>query len=145
MGYDTKALNETLVTWKEKLGLGESLILLATDSTEYRAIVATMDAVRMNGNKMLFPDVALGTASAVTNAMAAAGVKFDFLISSSLPAAGDAALAEHIKAIEAFAAKYKGSVIAVEGLNEANIQAFSYKGSSSLAAAGAWYYFKGRR
>jgi biopolymer transport protein ExbD len=64
MVYDTKALNETLVTWKEKLGLGESLILLATDSTEYRAIVATMDAVRMNGSKMLFPDVALGTASA---------------------------------------------------------------------------------
>ncbi|WCP71932.1 hypothetical protein [Sphingomonas hankookensis] len=80
----------------------------------------------------------LGTASAVTNAMAAAGVKFDFLISSSLPTAGDAALVEHIKAIEAFAANYKGSVIAVEGLNEANIQAFSYKGSSSLAAAGAF-------
>ncbi|MGN5376012.1 hypothetical protein [Sphingomonas hankookensis] len=80
----------------------------------------------------------LGTASAVTNAMAAAGVKFDVLISSAMPAAGDAALAEHVKAIEAFAAKYKGSVIAVEGLNEANIQAFSYQGSSSLAAAGAF-------
>jgi biopolymer transport protein ExbD len=64
MVYDTKTLNETLVTWKEKLGLGESLILLAEDNIEYRAIVECMDAVRMNGNKMLFPDVALGTASA---------------------------------------------------------------------------------
>ncbi len=80
----------------------------------------------------------LGTSSAVTNAMAAAGVKFDFVISSSLPAGGDAALASHIKALEAFAAQYKGSVVAIEGLNEANIQAFSYKGSSSLAAAGAF-------
>ena len=80
----------------------------------------------------------LGTPSAVTNAMAAAGVKFDFVISSSLPARGDAALTAHIKAIEAFAATHKGSVIAIEGLNEANIQAFSYNGSSSLAAAGAF-------
>ncbi|KQM58869.1 MULTISPECIES: hypothetical protein [unclassified Sphingomonas] len=91
------------------------------------------------GIKRVRDDLAImGTASAVTNAMGAAGVKFDFVISSSLPARGDAALVAQIKAIETFAATYKGSVIAIEGLNEANIQAFSYNGSSSLAAAGAF-------
>lgn len=79
---------------------------------------------------------ALGVPAAVTNAMAAAGVKFDFVVNSSLPSSGQAGLSAHIATLETFATKYKGSVIAVEGLNEANIQSFSYNGSSSLTAAG---------
>jgi biopolymer transport protein ExbD len=61
--YDTQKLHETLVTWKEKLGLGESIILIAQDDTEYDLVIKTMDSIRMDGKKWLFPDVALGAAT----------------------------------------------------------------------------------
>lgn len=60
--HDFERLNEMLVTYKSKLELGESLILIADDKTEYSLIVETMDAVRMDGKQLLFPDVALATA-----------------------------------------------------------------------------------
>lgn len=61
--HDFERLHEMLVTYKDKLELGESLILIADDKTEYSLIVETMDAVRMDGKRLLFPDVALATAS----------------------------------------------------------------------------------
>ena len=71
----------------------------------------------------------------VMNALAAAGVKFDFVTSSDLPAAGSAGLTQYVASIDAFLAAHPGSIVAMEGLNEANIQSFSYHGSSSLSAA----------
>lgn len=65
--YDTEKLHETLVTWKEKLDLGESIILIAQDDTEYDLVIRTMDTVRMDGKKFLFPDVALGAATLGAN------------------------------------------------------------------------------
>lgn len=79
-----------------------------------------------------------GTPKALLGAMAAAGIKFDFVVPSSQPATGNAGLADFVGDVAAFAQKYSGSVFAVEGLNEANIQAFSYNGDSSLAAAAAY-------
>ncbi len=75
------------------------------------------------------------TAAPVVNALAAAGVKFDFVVSSDLPASGAAGLAQFIASLDGFVAKYPNNLVAIEGLNEANIQAFSYHGSSSMAAA----------
>lgn len=57
--YDFDKLHETLVTWKSKLSLGEGLILMAQENTEYSLVVETMDAVRNDGKNLLFPDVAL--------------------------------------------------------------------------------------
>src|SRR3954451_17934991 len=68
-------------------------------------------------------------------ALAAAGVKFDFVTSSDLPATGGTGLTQYVASIDAFLAEHPGSIVALEGLNEANIQAFSYHGSSSLSAA----------
>lgn len=65
--YDTEKLRETLVTWKDKLDLGESIILIAQDDTEYDLVISTMDAIRMDGKKFLFPDVALGAATMGAN------------------------------------------------------------------------------
>lgn len=65
--YDTEKLHETLVTWKDKLDLGESIILIAQDDTEYDLVIKTMDAIRMDGKKWLFPDVALGAATMGAN------------------------------------------------------------------------------
>ncbi|MBR0851324.1 hypothetical protein JQ543_26505 [Bradyrhizobium diazoefficiens] len=71
----------------------------------------------------------------VIDALAAAGVKFDFVTSSDLPASGSTGLTQYVASIDAFLAEHPGSVVALEGLNEANIQGFSYHGNSSLAAA----------
>lgn len=75
------------------------------------------------------------TATPVMNALAAAGVKFDFVTSSDLPASGSAGLTQYVASVDAFLAAHPGSIVALEGLNEANIQSFSYHGSSSLSAA----------
>ncbi len=80
----------------------------------------------------------MGTSPAaqpVVDGLAAAGYKFDFLVSSALPQSGTAGLQKYIASLEKFAASHPGSISAIEGLNEANHQPFSYNGSSSLTAA----------
>ncbi|HMV65731.1 MAG TPA: biopolymer transporter ExbD [Myxococcota bacterium] len=62
--YDFAKLHETLVQWKQDLGLGEAIVLIADDDTQYDLIVETMDAIRSDKGKLLFPDVSLATASA---------------------------------------------------------------------------------
>ena len=82
---------------------------------------------------------AMGTSPAaqpVVEGLAAAGYKFDFLVSSALPQTGTVGLQKYIASLEKFATSHAGSISAIEGLNEANHQPFSYNGSSSLTAAG---------
>lgn len=81
---------------------------------------------------------AMGTSPAaqpVVDGLAAAGYKFDFLVSSALPQTGTAGLQKYIASLEKFVASHPDSISAIEGLNEANHQPFSYNGSSSLTAA----------
>lgn len=81
---------------------------------------------------------AMGTSPAaqpVVEGLAAAGYKFDFLVSSALPQTGTVGLQKYIASLEKFATSHAGSISAIEGLNEANHQPFSYNGSSSLSAA----------
>ena len=61
--YDNDMLTQKLYKVKHDLGLGESLIVTATDATEYRVVVAAMDAARMYEQELLFPDVLLAKAS----------------------------------------------------------------------------------
>jgi len=75
------------------------------------------------------------SAQPVLDGLAAAGYKFDLGVSSSVPASGTAGLQQYVQALNTFAANHPGSIIAVEGLNEVNLQPFSYEGSSSLSAA----------
>lgn len=79
-----------------------------------------------------------GVGNAVVNAMAAAGVKFDFVTSSGLPATGASGLANYVASLADFQTRHAGSIVAVEGLNEVNTQEFSYNGSGSLASAVAY-------
>ncbi|MBR0737691.1 RHS repeat protein [Bradyrhizobium liaoningense] len=81
---------------------------------------------------------AMGTSPAaqpVVEGLAAAGYKFDFLVSSALPQTGTAGLQNYIASLQKFVTNHAGSISAIEGLNEANHQPFSYNGSSSLTAA----------
>ncbi|WP_234681958.1 hypothetical protein [Bradyrhizobium monzae] len=101
---------------------GDSSLIL--DDLHYLGVTTIRDALPTDPN-----------ATPVVNALAAAGVKFDFVVSSDLPASSTAGLAQFMASLDSFVAKYPNSIVAIEGLNEANIQAFSYKGSSSMAAA----------
>jgi hypothetical protein len=74
-------------------------------------------------------------AQPVVDGLASAGYQFDFIVSSGLPASGASGLQQYLVTLEKFQASHPGSIIALEGLNEANIQHFSYNGSSSLSAA----------
>ncbi|QOZ11531.1 RHS repeat protein [Bradyrhizobium sp. CCBAU 51765] len=103
---------------------GYNNLALMVDDLEYLGVTHLRDA--------------MGTSPAaqpVVEGLAAAGYKFDFLVSSALPQSGTAGLQKYIASLEKFAATHAGSISAIEGLNEANHQPFSYNGSSSLSAA----------
>ena len=74
-------------------------------------------------------------AQPVLDGLANDGYKFDLGVSSSIPATGAAGLQQYVAALDAFQAAHPGSIIALEGLNEVNLQAFSYNGSSTIEAA----------
>jgi putative heme iron utilization protein len=76
-----------------------------------------------------------GQSAPVLEAMADAGIKFDFRVRYDLPASGEAGLDAFIDALKAFQAEHPGAVISIEGINEINLNDFSYNGDSSLAAA----------
>ncbi|WP_035695565.1 hypothetical protein [Bradyrhizobium liaoningense] len=103
---------------------GYNNLALMADSLEYIGVTHLRDA--------------MGTSPAaqpVVEGLAAAGYKFDFLVSSALPQSGTVGLQNYIASLQKFATSYSGSISAIEGLNEANHQPFSYNGSSSLTAA----------
>lgn len=103
---------------------GYNNLALMVDDLEYLGVTHLRDA--------------MGTSPAaqpVVEGLAAAGYKFDFLVSSALPQMGTTGLQKYIVSLEKFVASHPGSISAIEGLNEANHQPFSYNGSSSLSAA----------
>src|SRR4051794_21257610 len=105
--------------------------------TDYNNLALMVDDLKYLGVTHLRD--AMGTSPAaqpVVEGLAAAGYKFDFLVSSALPQLGTAGLQKYIVSLEKFVASHPGSISAIEGLNEANHQPFSYNGSSTLSAAG---------
>ncbi|MCA1415542.1 RHS repeat protein, partial [Bradyrhizobium sp. NBAIM20] len=103
---------------------GYNNLALMADSLEYIGVTHLRDAMGTNP-----------AAQPVVEGLAAAGYKFDFLVSSALPQSGTVGLQNYIASLQKFATSYSGSITAIEGLNEANHQPFSYNGSSSLSAA----------
>ncbi len=104
--------------------------------TDYNNLALMVDDLKYLGVTHLRD--AMGTSPAaqpVVKGLAAAGYKFDFLVSSALPSLGATGLANYIVSLEKFATSHPGSISAIEGLNEANHQPFSYNGSSTLSAA----------
>ncbi|MDE5446977.1 RHS repeat protein [Bradyrhizobium sp. CSA207] len=104
--------------------------------TDYNNLALMVDDLKYLGVTRLRD--AMGTSPAaqpVVEGLAAAGYKFDFLVSSALPQQGTASLQKYIVSLEKFMASHPGTISAIEGLNEANHQPFSYNGSSSLSAA----------
>jgi putative heme iron utilization protein len=81
---------------------------------------------------------ATGHANAVIDALANAGVSFDFRVSYVLPASGSSGLASYVTALAEFTTEHPGAVLSIEGINEANLNSFSYNGMTSLEGAAAF-------
>ena len=99
-------------------------LALVQDSLEYLGVTKLRDGLTN-----------IPSAQPVLNGLAADGYKFDLVVPSGVPAGGSDALQQYLTSVEAFGAAHPGSIIALEGLNEANLQAFSYNGSSTIEAA----------
>jgi len=99
-------------------------LAMMTDDLKYLGVTHLRDALATNP-----------AAQPVVNGLAAAGYKFDFIVSSALPGQGSAGLHAYVTALDKFLTSHPGSISAIEGLNEANNQPFTYNGSSSLSAA----------
>jgi hypothetical protein len=104
--------------------------------TDYNNLAMMTDDLKYLGVTHLRDSMGTSPAAQpVVDGLAAAGYKFDFLVSSALPQLGATGLQNYIVSLEKFEASHPGSISAIEGLNEANHQPFSYNGSSSLSAA----------
>jgi biopolymer transport protein TolR len=57
--FDDEQLKVKAAEWKDNYQLGTSLVLTAARNVEYKDIIGAMDAVRMDGDRFLFPDVLL--------------------------------------------------------------------------------------
>ncbi|WP_298872047.1 RHS repeat protein [uncultured Bradyrhizobium sp.] len=104
--------------------------------TDYNNLAMMGDDLKYLGVTHLRDAMATNPAAQpVVDGLAAAGYKFDFIVSSALPGQGSTGLQNYVTALDKFLASHPGSISAIEGLNEANSQPFSYHGSSSLGAA----------
>ncbi|WP_314952839.1 hypothetical protein [Bradyrhizobium cosmicum] len=81
---------------------------------------------------------AMGHANAVIDALANAGVSFDFRVAYTLPESGSSGLANYVAALAEFKAEHPGTLLSIEGINEANLNSFSYNGLTSLEGAAAF-------
>jgi len=81
---------------------------------------------------------AMGHANAVIDALANAGVSFDFRVAYTLPEQGSTGLAAYVAALAEFKAEHPNMLLSIEGINEANLNDFSYNGLTSLEGAAAF-------
>ncbi|QJU57107.1 hypothetical protein HL653_04280 [Sphingomonas sp. AP4-R1] len=76
-----------------------------------------------------------GVPGQVLQAMADAGVKFDFVASNIVAVNGSAGVQSFVDGVAAFAKGNPGQVIAIEGQNEVDLFGTNYAGDTSFAAA----------
>ncbi|MBR1130220.1 hypothetical protein [Bradyrhizobium iriomotense] len=81
---------------------------------------------------------AIGHANAVIDALANAGVSFDFRVAYTLPETGSSGLASYVASLAQFKTEHPGALLSIEGINEANLNTFSYNGLTSLEGAAAF-------
>ncbi|MBR0781759.1 hypothetical protein [Bradyrhizobium iriomotense] len=81
---------------------------------------------------------AIGHANSVIDALANAGVSFDFRVAYTLPETGSSGLASYVASLAEFMTEHPGALLSIEGINEANLNTFSYNGLTSLEGAAAF-------
>jgi len=74
-------------------------------------------------------------AQPILDGLAKDGYTFDFVVQTSVAVGGAGALQTYLNAVKAFETSHPGSIIALEGLNEVNVYAFSYGGTLTVEAA----------
>lgn len=79
-----------------------------------------------------------GKSAPIIDALANSGIEFNFRVSSSLPAKGEAGVIDYITDLKNFLAEHPSSIVSIEGLNEANAFYFKFNDDSSIAGAAAF-------
>ncbi|MFG1298777.1 hypothetical protein V5F49_03165 [Xanthobacter sp. V3C-3] len=79
-----------------------------------------------------------GQGKEVVDALAASGIRFDFIVNNYVAAGGQGGISGYLTALNAFADAYPGSLVSIEGPNEANATDFYYNGLSSTDAIAAF-------
>ncbi|MDA9400869.1 RHS repeat protein [Bradyrhizobium sp. CCBAU 45389] len=74
-------------------------------------------------------------AQPVLDGLAKDGYTFDLVVQSKVAIGGTSALQDYLDAVKAFETSHPGSVIALEGLNEVNLDEFNYDGTLTIEAA----------
>jgi hypothetical protein len=118
------------------LGINTQAAMQAAGYTNSSLVIRSLDYLGIDRVRDVLIDT--GTPGAVLDAMADAGVTFDFRVPYSLPAKGASGLASYLAQLRSFLSEHPGSLNAVEGINEANMNSFSYGGDSSLSGAAAF-------
>jgi trimeric autotransporter adhesin len=75
------------------------------------------------------------SAQPILDGLAKDGYTFDFVVQTSVAVGGAGALQTYLDAVKAFETSHPGSIIALEGLNEVNVYAYSYGGTLTVEAA----------
>jgi putative heme iron utilization protein len=75
------------------------------------------------------------SAQPILDGLAKDGYTFDFVVQSNVPAGGASALQAYLDSVKAFETSHPGSIIALEGLNEVNVDAFSQNGTLTVEVA----------
>ncbi|MFG1374579.1 RHS repeat protein, partial [Xanthobacter oligotrophicus] len=136
MAQSVTVTQNTAANFVSSLGINTKAGTYSDSYTNASLVIHSLDYLGISTVRDSYTEY--GQANPVLDAMASAGVKFDFRVNYTLPASGSVGISDYIDALKEFVADHPGSVIAVEGINEANIESFSYNGDSSVAGAAAF-------
>ncbi|MGY8639172.1 hypothetical protein RAD15_42615 [Bradyrhizobium sp. 14AA] len=131
--------NETVTTassFVSSLGINTNAGAYTDAYTNSSLIINSLDYLGISHVRDSYN--AIGHANAVIDALANAGVSFDFRVSYTLPESGSTGLAAYVAALAEFKAEHPGALLSIEGINEANLNDFSYNGLTSLEGAAAF-------
>lgn len=131
--------NARAADFLDSLGVNIKASMLQGEYRNSASIITSLNYIGVG--KVRDALVQYGEAAPVLDALADAGIRFDFRVSSSLPAKGREGMADYIAALKAFDAEHPGAILAVEGLNEANVFYFKYNGEFSVDAAAEFQKF----
>ena len=93
----------------------------------YNNLALMVDDLKYLGVTTLRDSLAASPAAQpVIDGLANAGFKFDFIVPSNVPQQGSAGLQQYLASVDSFEAAHPGGIVALEGLNEVNVQPFSY-------------------
>jgi len=134
--YMSSATVTSASSFLNSLGINTNAGSYTDTYTNSSLIISSLDYLGISHVRDSYS--AAGHANAVVDALANAGISFDFRVSYTLPGSGSSGLASYINSVAEFATEHPGALLSIEGINEANLNSFSYNGLTSLEGAAAF-------